>query len=186
MKIAIFGGTFDPIHNAHLAVALEAARHCMLDRVLMIPAGNPPHKNNVARTPYPHRYRMVELACEPHAQLLPSRLEEGSHTTYSIDTIERIPLAYDDELYFIIGADAFAEIGTWKRWREVLEKVVFIVVSRPGHEYAVPEGASVLRLDHLALDVSSTAIRNSIEQGEKPEGLPTAVWKYIEEHNLYR
>ncbi|MBS1833442.1 MAG: nicotinate-nucleotide adenylyltransferase, partial [Acidobacteria bacterium] len=78
------------------------------------------------------------------------------------------------------------EITTWKRWREVIEKVVFIVVSRPGHEYAIPEGASVVPLDHLAMDVSSTAIRASIRGGRKPDGLPGPVWNYIEEHGLYR
>ena len=118
LRIAIFGGTFDPIHNAHLAVAREAAIHCHLDRILLIPAGQPPHKNNVARTPFEDRYRMVQLACNGDALFEPSRLEEADRKSYSIDTIERITLAPGDTLHFIIGADAFAEIATWRRWQD--------------------------------------------------------------------
>ena len=186
MKIAIFGGTFDPIHNAHLAVAREAAEKRHLDRILMIPAGQPPHKNNLARTPFEDRYRMVQLACDGDARLEPSRLEEADRKSYSINTIERIPLAHGDTLHFIIGADAFAEIATWRRWQDVLHKVDFIVVSRPGHDYAIPAGARVHRLDTMQLQTSSTAIREQLAQGQRPEGLPDRVWQYIQSHQLYR
>lgn len=185
MRIAIFGGTFDPIHAAHVSVAEEAARQFALDRVLIIPAAQPPHKNNLARTPYEHRYQMVELACAGHPPLEPSRLEEGARTSYSIDTIERIPLDSRDTLYFIIGADAFAEIGTWRRWRDVVARVDFIVVSRPGHQYAIPEGARVHRLDSLQMKTSSTEIRRQLALGNQPDGLPDNVWNYIREKGLY-
>jgi nicotinate-nucleotide adenylyltransferase len=182
----MFGGTFDPIHEAHLTIALEAARRFALDRVLIIPAGQPPHKNNLSRTPFEHRYRMVELACRDHPPMEPSRLEEADRKSYSIDTIERIELASDDSLFFIIGADAFAEISTWHRWRDVIAGVEFIVVSRPGHEYVIPEGARVHRLDAVYLTTSSTAIRKQLADGNRPAGLPEAVWNYIRENHLYR
>ncbi len=185
MKIAIFGGTFDPIHNAHLAVALEAAQRLALDRVLIIPAGQPPHKNNSERTVFEDRYRMVELACLADPVFEASRLEEGAGKSYSIDTIERIPLDAGDTLYFIIGADAFAEIQTWRRWRDVVARVEFIVLSRPGHEYEIPEGARVHRLDTLHLTTSSTGIRQALTRGERPDGLPDSVWNYIVEKGLY-
>src|ERR1700740_1867732 len=120
MTIAIFGGTFDPIHSAHLIVAREAADTFSLDRVLFIPAGNPPHKG--AGAPYEDRYRMVELACAQDARFIPSRLEEGHEKMYSIHTIERVR-AENGELFFVIGADAFAEIETWHRWRDVVAAV---------------------------------------------------------------
>src|SRR5512133_3167802 len=154
MRLAIFGGTFDPVHNAHLAVAREAADRFRLDRVLLIPAARPPHKGG-ARAPYEHRGRMAEIATGGDPRLCVSRLEEGTARSYSVDTIEKVRtgMAPGDELYFIIGADAFAEIDTWRRWREVAAAVRFVVVSRPNAEYSPPPEVRFERLDTLSLDV---------------------------------
>lgn len=183
MKRAIFGGTFDPIHKAHLAIARAAADRFGLDQILFVPAGTPPHK--ASRTPYEHRYRMVELACAADARFMASRIEEGGGKSYSIYTIERLK-AEGAEVYFIIGADAFAEIETWHRWQDVVREAEFIVVSRPGHTYRVPPGARVHRLDSVELPVSSSEIRTRLARGEMPEELPEAVARYIAEHGLYR
>ncbi len=183
MKRAMFGGTFDPIHNAHIAIARAAAGRFALDEVLMIPAAMPPHKGT--GTPYEERYRMVELACAGDPRLVPSRIEEGQSKSYSIHTIERLK-AEGGELFFIIGADAFAEIQSWYRARDVIEAVEFIVVTRPGHTYETPRGARVLRLDDLALPESSSGIRAAIRESQSPAGLPDAVAGYIREHGLYR
>jgi nicotinate-nucleotide adenylyltransferase len=183
MRTAIFGGTFNPIHSAHLAMAREAADRWSLDRVLFIPAGNPPHKH--ADTPYEHRFRMVELACAADPRFVASRIEEGSAKSYSIHTIEKVK-AKDGEIFFIIGSDAFAEIQTWHRWHEVIRAVEFIVVARPRHKIVVPEGARVRRLDTVASPVSSSAIREALARGETPAELPPAVAAYIREHKLYR
>src|SRR5882762_7191718 len=120
LRIAIFGGTFDPIHNAHLTVAREAAEQFALDRLLFVPAAHPPHKVEAGVTPYEHRYRMVELACAGCADFVPSRLEEGLEKSYSIRTIERVKetLGEGDRLFFLIGADAFADIATWHRHQD--------------------------------------------------------------------
>jgi nicotinate-nucleotide adenylyltransferase len=88
-------------------------------------------------------------------------------------------------LYFLIGADAFAEIRSWLRWRDVARAVRFLVVSRPGHRYDVPPEARVERIDSLDLDISSSEIRRSLAAGIRPSGLPDAVWEYISEHRLY-
>ena len=186
MKLAIFGGTFDPIHCAHLMAAREAADAFELDRVLFVPAGNPPHKSGTA-TPYEHRLRMVELACAADPRFALSRLEEGSGKSYSILTIERVRagLAPADTLYFIIGADAFAEVTSWYRWPEVFALVEFLVVTRPGHEYSVPEGALVRRLDTLALPVSSSDIRSELAAGRRPAELPDQVFEYARGVGLY-
>ncbi len=187
MRLAIFGGTFDPVHNAHLAVVREAAARFHLDRVLLIPAGRPPHKGG-ARASYEDRVRMAEIATADDPRLSVSRLEEGTERSYSIDTIEKVRagLAPGDELFFIIGADAFAEIQTWRRWREVAAAVRFIVVSRPNAEYAPSAEVSFERLDTLNLAVSSSDIRRALARGGRPDSLPTDVLAYIETHHLYR
>src|SRR5258708_30241103 len=117
MKTAIFGGPFDPIHRAHLVVAREAADHFALDRVLFIPAANPPHKE--AGAAYEHRYDMVALACAEDTRFEPSRLEEGLEKSYSIHTIERGKM-HNGEIYFVIGADAVAQSEPWLRWKDVV------------------------------------------------------------------
>jgi nicotinate-nucleotide adenylyltransferase len=128
---------------------------------------------------------MVELACAADSRLVPSRIEEGQAKSYSIHTIERVK-AEGGEIFFILGADAFAEIQTWYRAQEVIRSVEFIVVTRPGHSYEVPPGARVHRLDTVAMPVSSSEIRAKLARGERPEELPPPVAEYIIAHGLYR
>lgn len=183
MRTAIFGGTFDPIHRAHLVVAREAAETFSLDRVLFIPAANPPLKE--AGAGYEHRYRMVELACAGEPRFVASRLEDGPGKSYSIHTIERVK-AMGGQVFFVIGSDAFADIRSWHRWEDVVAAVDFIVVARPGHIYTCPPGARVHRLETVALPDSSSDIRQALARGETPVELPAAVADYIRAHNLYQ
>jgi nicotinate-nucleotide adenylyltransferase len=186
VNLAIFGGTFDPIHCAHLIVAREALEHFRLDQVLFVPAANPPHKAGASMAPYPHRLRMVELACADEPRFLPCDLEKGEAPSYSIHTIEKLRASRPgDALFFLIGADAFSEITTWRRWEDVVAAVTFLVVTRPGHDYRIPPGARVQRLETLALPVSSSEIRAKLAAGERPEELPPAVLDYIREQGLY-
>ena len=185
MRIAIFGGTFNPVHSAHLAMARAAADQCALDRVLFIPAGNPPHKD--VNTPYDHRLPMVELACAADPRFIASRLEEGSAKSYSIDTIEKIhshePAA---ELFFLIGSDAFEELRTWRRWQDVVRAVEFIVIARPGHAILNIPGARVHRVEMPESAVSSSEIRGAVAAGQTSGDLPSPVAAYIAKHGLYR
>src|SRR3954447_947973 len=187
-RICLFGGTFDPIHSAHLEIAEAARKRLELDEVIFIPAANPPHKDNASLTSFQDRFRMVELACEPYPTFIPSRLEEGEARSYTIYTLERFRqgMAPSDELYFLIGLDAFADLQTWHRWQDVLELTTFIVVSRPGETYHVPDGAKVIRLDGLDLPVASTTIRARLADGRETPELPDAVRSYIDEKGLYR
>jgi nicotinate-nucleotide adenylyltransferase len=186
LKIGIFGGTFDPVHNAHIAVALAARDTLGLDRVLVIPAANPPHKRE-ATASFFHRYRMVELACKPYSSLEPSLLEAGEERSYSIRTIEKVRATAQpvDLLYFIIGADAFAEITTWHRWEDVVASVTFAVVTRPSSNYNIPSGAAVRELTDLLMPVSSSEIREALARGERPAALSAEVYSYIVANNLY-
>jgi nicotinate-nucleotide adenylyltransferase len=187
LRLAIFGGTFDPIHQAHLAIAREAMERCRLDRVLLVPAANPPHKTGVTHAPYEDRLRMAEIACHGLAHLEVSRLEEGTQWSYSIDTIEKVQarMAAGGELFFVIGADAFADIRTWKRWQDVARAVCFLVVSRPGVRYEAPQEVRLERLDRLELAISSSEIRRELAAGRRPPEVPPAVLGYILEHGLY-
>ena len=187
MRLAIFGGVFDPIHCAHLAIARTAAERFRLDRVLFVPSAAPPHKSGITYAAYTDRVRITELACEGDPQFEASRLEENTAPSYSVDTIEKVRagMGAEDELFFIIGADAFAEISTWRRWQDVARAVCFLVVSRPGHSYAVPPGVKFEQLDSVSLEVSSSEIRAKLARGEKPAEIPQRVLEYILEHRLY-
>jgi len=187
MRLAIFGGTFDPIHNAHLEIARAARSHFRLDRVLFVPAARPPHKGGVTVAGFDDRVRMAELAVADEPRFAVSRLEEGTRRSYSIDTIEKVraTLAHADELFFLIGADAFAEVQTWHRWPDVARQVVFLVISRPGHACAIPKEVTAERLDSPQLDISSSAIRERLERGELTAEVPPRVLDYIAQHGLY-
>jgi nicotinate-nucleotide adenylyltransferase len=166
VNIALFGGTFDPIHTGHLQAARAAARKFRLDLILFIPTGKPPHKHGDHLTSFPQRYGMVALACAGDPRLVPSLLEAPTHEgspSYSIDTVRKVrrSLGKNDRLFFLIGVDAFLELPHWKEYRRLLDLVNFIVVSRPGFDAdeirkVVPEAmtASGVALHHLSVPSS--------------------------------
>ena len=184
-RVCVFGGTFDPIHIAHIRIAEEAKLKFKLDRMLLVPAGKPPHKD--AFTPFADRLQMVELACQGHAGLEASPLESGLEQSFTIDTIQRMrrTLNLEDTLFFLIGADAFDDLESWKGWQDLVTLTEFIVVARPESEYRVPKGARVHRLDGLALQVSSSGIRSSLATGEPTPDLDEKVRAFIEKRGLY-
>ena len=186
-RICLFGGTFDPIHNAHIRIASEAQRRFALDRVIFVPAANPPHKDTVGLTSFEHRFEMVQLACEVNPSFWVSRLEEGKARSFTVETLERFrkQMTPRDDLYFLIGADAFDELQTWHRWRDVVAITKFIVATRPGEDYRIPPDARVLRLDGLDLPVASTSIRARLAAREPTPELPDSVRQFIEKHGLY-
>jgi nicotinate-nucleotide adenylyltransferase len=129
---------------------------------------------------------MVQLACAGYPKFQASRLEESSETSYSIHTIERVLAAEpSDPLYFLIGADAFADIGTWHRWQDVVRAVTFIVVSRPGAVYSIPPQVRALRLENIDLPISSSEIRRLLKARSPDLPVPPPVAEYIRQHQLY-
>jgi nicotinate-nucleotide adenylyltransferase len=185
-RTALFGGTFDPVHNAHLTIARAAVERFSLARVLFVPAANPPHKAGGTAAPFEDRFRMLELACAGEPAFEVSRIEEGTARSYSILTIGKLLAGGEGPLSFLIGADAFAEIRTWHRWEEVAASVEFIVVTRPGASWEVPPGAVVHELGGINLPVSSSEIRARLAAGDFSLPVPRAVLDYIRERGLYR
>jgi nicotinate-nucleotide adenylyltransferase len=139
-RIALFGGSFDPIHNGHLSVARAADRRFNFDEIHFVPASRPPHKLKQHLAPFPHRFAMVALACADHPHFVPSVAEAGedfagTQLHYSVDTVRYFRHAYHghgDRIYFIIGADAFLDIPMWKEYETLLGLCDFIVANRPG------------------------------------------------------
>ena len=196
MKLALFGGTFDPIHNGHLEIARRAADEIGLDRVLFVTSGRPPHKRHRDRADYESRHRMVELACQADSRFEASRLEDPAEMaagdTYSVHTIERVhrTLADGDELFFLMGADAFGDLSIWYRLEDVVPLVEFIVAARPGGgEERAPRlpGLRSRWIRTTDNPVSATEIRRRAAASEPIDGLtPPAVAAYIRENALYR
>ncbi len=146
MNLALFGGTFDPIHRGHVVVARAAAVKFQLKQVWFIPADIPPHKQKTPIAPYCHRYAMVSLALVGEKAFVPSLLEapdldrdgHARQPSYSIDTVRRVKktLGKSDRLYFLIGMDAFQDIAKWYKPKELLRECDFIVAARPGYSLA--------------------------------------------------
>lgn len=186
-RVCLFGGTFDPVHKAHLRMATEARDRFQLDTVLFVPAGHPPHKQDARVAPYRHRLAMVKLACRGRKGLAASELENHPGRSFTIDTVLRLreQLQPADKLFFLIGADAFDDLTSWHRWREMLPMIEFLVVTRPGHKYRVPPQARVHPLEGIAMMVSSSGVRNRLAAGQPAPEIPDAVRAYIERHSLY-
>jgi nicotinate-nucleotide adenylyltransferase len=146
MNIALFGGTFDPVHRGHVVVARAAAAKFGLKQIWFVPADIPPHKQKTPITSFYHRYAMVSLAVAGEKDMLPSLLEapdlgaaKGERKpSYSIETVRRVKksLGKSDHLYFLIGMDAFKDIAKWYKAEELLGECDFIVAARPGFSLA--------------------------------------------------
>ncbi|WP_138275490.1 nicotinate-nucleotide adenylyltransferase [Rhodoluna limnophila] len=187
-RLGVMGGTFDPIHYGHLVAANEVAFALNLDHVVFVPAGQPWQKGSVSDAA--HRFEMTRLAIEGNPDFSVSRVDvDRSGATYAVDTVADIASENPDaELFFITGADALADIFSWKDPERLLKLAKFIGVSRPGHKLSVPRGAEdvVTLVEVSALAISSTDIREKVRQGKPIRYLlPDSVIEYITEHRLY-
>lgn len=209
-RIGILGGTLDPIHVGHVEAAVAARAALQLDRVIVVPSRVPPHRQQQPlASPY-HRFAMAALAAGPLDWMMVSDLELCSPgPSYTADTLTRLQARglTPTQIFFITGADAFAEIATWRNYPEVLDLAHFAVVSRPGYPVgSLPERLPFLAerlrtdggrgqrdertlvflIDSPTPDVSSTGIRRRAQQGESLSGLvPLAVEAHILRHGLY-
>lgn len=210
----MFGGTFDPVHVGHVEIALAVKRHFALESVLFIPAAHPPHKNGRAITPFQQRVEMLESALAPQPDLQISTIEAlRSGPSYTIDTLIDLHRIYGPHCFFcfIIGADAFAEIGTWKDYAALPTYADFVILNRmdtdldrlfaiisrhyPSYHFdsaancffAGPDQGRIFFLASEPLPVSSTTIREMVRAGHSIHHLvPSGVAHYISKQSLYR
>ena len=196
-RVAVLGGTFDPIHHGHLAAAELVADQYGLDRVLFMPNRVPPHKPGHEISPAEDRYLMAVLATNSNPRFGVSRLElDREGPSYTLDTLRslRAALGPDCAIYFIIGADAALEIATWHEAEAVLSEGRFIAVHRPGYDLerlaSVIGPAGMVHIEPLALpelDISSTNLRERVAAQQSIRYLtPEPVVDYIQRRGLYR
>jgi nicotinate-nucleotide adenylyltransferase len=207
-RIGLLGGTFDPIHLGHVGVAEAAERALQLTRVIVIPSRVPPHRAQPTASSH-HRFAMVALTVNGRPRWQVSDLElRGEPPSYTSTTLRhfRDRGCSASDLFFLIGADAFADIGSWKDYPEVLDHAHFAVVSRPGWpvrelpeqlpslrtrmlvhgEAPVPSQPAIILIDAVTADVSSSAIRQRRSSGQPVGGLVApGVQQHIEQHGLY-
>jgi len=199
-SFAIFGGTFDPIHNGHISSAKVIKRLSGVEKILLLPCGVPPHKQHSEVTDSRMRYEMAHLAVKDDEDFILSSLEiDRGGKTYTIDTIRflREKLGNKREFYFILGADAIHDMPTWKDYKELLKLCFFIAVTRPGYDKVRLQkevetlknryGSKIVVAEIPAVDVSSSQIRENIKNGKSIKGMVCAdVEKYIYENGLYK
>jgi nicotinate-nucleotide adenylyltransferase len=215
MKVGVLGGTFDPIHNGHIAAAQAAQAQLGLDAITLIPSHIPPHRRDPVGATSEQRFEMARLAAAEHQGWSASRIEvDRQGPSYTFDTLTALRARPHEskgtQIFFIIGTDAFAEIATWSRYPAVLDLANFVVVSRTGitlnslrervpsafrdqPPYAPSdlrvrdsEKSCVILLEARTPDISSTDIRQRVRAGHSLAGLvPEPVARYIATHRLY-
>lgn len=214
-RIALYGGTFDPVHLGHLEVARKVSELFEIEKVLFIPAQVAPHKVGRPVTAALHRYAMLALATQNDPKLTISTFEiDAPNRRYTVDTLAHFisALGTTSNLFFIMGADSWAEITTWREWQRLLEMVNHIVVSRPGYELNGPPivrdrivdvrsttsspnlisdglATKIYLTDVVLKDVSATQIRSCAQEGrfdELTQFVTVPVAKYIEKYGIYQ
>jgi nicotinate-nucleotide adenylyltransferase len=188
-RVGVMGGTFDPVHHGHLVAASEVAQWFDLDEVIFVPTGEPWQKTEVS--PGEHRYLMTVIATASNPRFTVSRVDiDRDGPTYTIDTLRDLKAQRPDaELFFITGADAIAQILSWRDHDELWDLAHFVAVSRPGHVLNTDGLPSddVSQLEIPALAISSTDCRDRVQRGHPVWYLvPDGVVQYIAKHHLYR
>lgn len=195
-KIGIIGGTFNPIHLAHLYIAYEAKCQLNLDKVIFMPAGSPPHKKNEDILEAPLRYKMVLEAIKKYEDFEISNYEiEKEGFSYTYETLENFK-SKDNILYFITGADCLINIEKWKNPDRIFKTSKLVVFNRPGYdkeslklqknEIEKKYNTSINFLDIMDLEISSTMIRDRIKEGKKIDFfIPKEVLDFIRKNNIY-
>lgn len=172
-RIAVYGGTFDPVHLGHLAIAQKLLQLFSLDEVLFIPAHIAPHKRETNVTPALHRYAMLALATAGDARLRISSIElDAPERPYTVDTLSRLQALMNESarLFFVMGADSWAEITTWREWERVLSLTDQIVVTRPRYELSDAHVTQAVRERVIDLrDLEPQEVSRRIEEGGTPK-----------------
>jgi nicotinate-nucleotide adenylyltransferase len=188
-RLGILGGTFDPPHDGHLLLALDALDALGLDRLLLIPAARQPLKSNAAMTDAPHRLAMTQLlaAADPRLAVDGSEVERGG-LSFTVDTVRALRGAHPAATFFLLmGEDTAATLPQWREPSALAELVQVVVAERGVSERPLPAGFRAQRLTVRRVDVSATEIRARVREGRSIRGfVPDAVADYIAAHQLYR
>lgn len=191
MKIALFGGTFNPIHHAHLFIASEMADIFSLDKVIFIPANIPPHKNYTPQVSNSDRLKMIQLAIQSNPGFSVSDIEiQRGGLSYTIDTVKTLYQEYEPKgrLFVIIGGDLIPELHTWYQFEELCTLVDFLVYNREnenGKDISVYR-KNIFPVEGMQLGISSTIIRDRFKNGKNVRYLiPDTVREYIRDNKLY-
>lgn len=195
MKIAYFGGTFNPIHMGHLLMSSYAYEKLSLDCLYFMPAENPPHKFEKKIADISHRNRMIELAIENDSRFELSKADQNKDISYTYEVLTKIEKERSkDEIFFLMGADSLWSIRTWYKYRDILEKYELIVVVRHGMDMpdltefreSLQPFKGIHLLDMPLIEISSSAIRRRRKVKKSIKYfLPYSVENYIKEHSLY-
>jgi len=191
-RLGVMGGTFDPVHHGHLVAASEVAALFDLDQVVFVPTGQPWQKGDEVVTPAEDRYLMTVIATASNPRFTVSRVDIDRHgPTYTIDTLRDLRTANgpDVEMFFITGADALAQILSWRQAEKLFALAHFVGVTRPGYDLAdahLPDGVVTL-VEIPAMAISSSGCRDRVRAG-RPVWylLPDGVVQYIDKRHLYR
>jgi len=213
-KIGVYGGSFDPPHRGHMAIARGVTEQFGLDEFMFVPAFHAPHKSDLKPTSAFHRYAMLALATQENPKLIVSRIElEQPDRPYSVETLGRLTAEMPEaSIFFVIGADSWEDIRTWREWETVLTLTNIIVVTRPGFEIGTDHvndqvserivdlrraersghdaatGPRIFFTDVVQMQISATSIRNAVRSGsgEWRNDVPQEVAKYVEKYQIYR
>ncbi len=185
MRVGVFGGTFDPVHVGHLAIAHAALESLPLDRVVFVLARRSPLKERGPVAPEPDRLQMLELAVAGEPRFAVSRMElDREGPSYTVDTLERLTGA--DDLFLILGSDAIADLPRWKDPERIAKLATLVVAERPGAPERMGD-APIVRFDAPRLDISSRELRARAARGLSLRYLvPDPAWRHIEARGLYR
>ncbi len=187
-RIGLLGGTFNPIHIGHLAMAQMALEHLKLNRVIFIPCNVPPHKKVTDLALGRHRYNMIKLAIKgnPHFEVSDFEIKKQGKS-YTFETIRHFHKKYKGaQLYFIIGGDAARGLNKWKQIEEILKMVTFTVVNRPGYVYIREEGIHYSTISMPGIEIASSFLRSRVRESQTIKYfVPDSVIRYIKKYNLY-
>jgi len=186
MKIGVFGGSFNPVHIGHLLVAQDIMEKLRLDKIIFIPAFNPPHKKYLL--PFEHRWQMLKraIAENPCFELSDIEKKRGGKS-FTIDTLTELKNEFPrDRLYFIMGTDQYAELASWREPKHLFNLAKIVVIQRPGFGQKKFEVKKPIFIKVIQIDIASADIRQRIRQKSSVRYmLPEKVWQYIISHRLY-
>jgi len=186
IRVGLFGGSFNPIHNAHITVIKKILDEHVVNEMWTIPCKDHPFSKSLA--PAKDRLEMIVKATRDLPQVKVSRIEmDREGKSYTLDTIRELKKKYNHTFYFLIGGDILSELHKWHDYKELLKETEFIVFKRPGYRLEDVPGLKICHVVESVSDISSTQIREQVQRGEPIDVMvPAGVEKYIRKHGLYR